>query len=141
MKNNTTSYVLIGPEWPAEEYEPAEGAPITTLNVKSTLALPWPAEVAAGERRLRGFAYSPNGRIRQVEWSVDKGEWRQARLIPPVLERAWVRFELTWTATPGEHVVRVRATDVRGNAQPMSQPANRKGYLLNVVLPHPVTVL
>ena len=59
----------------------------------------------------------------------------------PVLERAWMRFELTWTATPGEHVVRVRATDVRGNAQPMSQPANRKGYLLNVVLPHPVTVL
>lgn len=141
VKNNTTSYVLIGPEWPAEEYEPAEGAPITTLNVKSTLALPWPAEVAAGERRLRGFAYSPNGRIRQVEWSVDKGEWRQASLIPPVLERAWVRFELTWTAKPGEHVVRVRATDARGNAQPMSQPANRKGYLLNVVLPHPVTVL
>jgi hypothetical protein len=58
-----------------------------------------------------------------------------------VLERAWVRFELTWTAKPGEHVVRVRATDARGDAQPMSQPANRKGYLLNVVLPHPVTVL
>jgi hypothetical protein len=58
-----------------------------------------------------------------------------------VLERAWARFEFTWTAAPGEHVVRVRATDASGHVQPMRQPANRKGYLLNVVLPHPVAVL
>lgn len=34
----------------------------------------------------------------------------------------------------------VRATDERGNTQPMTAPFNQKGYLLNVVLPHPVEV-
>ena len=34
-KNNTTSYVLIGDDWPAAEYAPADGGPITTGVVKS----------------------------------------------------------------------------------------------------------
>ena len=141
VKNNTTSYVLVGPEWPAEDYAPADGGAITTLNVKSALALPWPAELSAGSQRMRGFAYSPHGHIRQVEWSVDEGGWRAARLVGPILPRAWARFELEWEAAPGDHVMRVRATDEQGNAQPDSQPFNEKGYLLNVPLPHPVRVV
>ncbi|HAB30289.1 MAG TPA: oxidoreductase, partial [Gemmatimonadetes bacterium] len=60
VRNNTSSYVLIGDEWPAERYAPAEGGPVTTQTIKSTLALDWPAEVTAGRQVLKGFAYSPH---------------------------------------------------------------------------------
>lgn len=139
-KNNTTSYVLIGDDWPRDEYEPAQGAPITTLNVKSALALPWPASLRAGSQRLRGFAYSPHGKIARVQWSIDGGGWRNARILNPVLPHAWVRFEIAWNATAGDHTMRVRATDELGNTQPDSVPFNEKGYLLNIPLPHPVQV-
>ncbi|NIM48996.1 MAG: molybdopterin-dependent oxidoreductase [Gemmatimonadales bacterium] len=141
VRNNTTSYVLIGPRWPKEQHDPADGAVITTLAVKSALALPWPARLATGRQLLRGFAYSPHGRITRVEWKADEAtRWSRAQILEPVLPHAWVRFEFPWTATPGSHTVRVRATDERGNTQPDSVPFNEKGYLLNIPLPHPVEV-
>ncbi len=141
VRNNTTSYVLVGADWPAERHHPADGSPITTLNIKSTLALPWPANLQRGSRVLRGFAYSPHGTIARVEWSEDDDHnWRPASLLQPILEHAWVRFEFVWEARPGSHTVRVRATDARGNTQPEAVPFNEKGYLLNIPLPHPVDV-
>ena len=41
--------------------DPALGAEITTLNVKSAIALPWPVVLPSGRQRVRGFAYSPHG--------------------------------------------------------------------------------
>lgn len=141
VKNNTSSYVLIGPDWPEEEYEPALGGPITTQSIKSALALPWPARLAPGTHRLHGFAHSPHGPIETVEWSLDGGRsWRPAEIVSPPIPLAWSRFELAWDAQPGEHTVMVRATDASGNGQPDSVPFNEKGYLLNVPLPHPVEV-
>ena len=47
-RNNTTNYVLIGEDYPAEG--PAMGQPITTLVINSALALAWsPSGIA---RRL-----------------------------------------------------------------------------------------
>ncbi len=139
VRANTSSYVLAGPDWPAEEYAPAEGAPVTALPVKSALALPWPATVPAGGARIRGFAYSGAGPVRSVEWSVDDGtRWAPARLFGPPLRYAWRRFEFEWDAAPGTYAVRTRATDAAGNAQPMEGAWNRKGYLLDLALPHPV---
>ena len=142
VRANTSSYVLVGEEWPAEEYAPADGAPIDTGAVKSALALPHPAQLAPGPHRLRGFAYSPNGAVERVEWSADGGPWQTARLIgtPSALPYAWARFEFEWEAAPGEHVLRTRATDASGETQPLEGAYNEKGYLLNLALPHPVQV-
>lgn len=142
VRSNTTSYVLVGDEWPAERYAPAEGAPITAGRVKSALALPRPARLAPGPQRLRGFAWSPQGPVQGVEWSVDGGPWSGARLIgaSASLPHAWCRFEFEWTAEPGSHVLRTRATDAAGDTQPLEGVYNAKGYLLNVALPHPVEV-
>lgn len=143
VRANTTSYVLVGEDWPADRYAPADGAPISTGAVKSALALPYPAEVSRGTQRLRGFAYSPGGAVRGVEWSVNDGPWAPARMIgsPEALPHAWARFEFEWQAGPGSHVIRTRATDAAGNTQPLEGVYNAKGYLLNVALPHPVEVV
>jgi DMSO/TMAO reductase YedYZ molybdopterin-dependent catalytic subunit len=140
VKTNTTSYVLVGNAWPAERYAPAEGQPITELTVKSALALPRPARLAPGPQRLHGYAHAPRGPVRRVEWRVDGGDWREARIVEPVLRRAWQRFEIEWDAAPGPHTLMTRATDAAGTAQPDAAPFNEKGYLLNVPIEFPVTV-
>ena len=41
---------------------------------------------------------------------------------------------------PGKHVIRVRATDEKGNAQPEKTAFNQQGYLYNAVVDHPLEV-
>lgn len=140
-RSNLTSYVLVGENWPAEEYAPADGGPITTGVVKSALALPRPAELTRGSNVISGFAYSPSGPVQRVEWSADGGStWRAARILDPVLPYAWQRFQFEWDAPAGNHTLLTRATDAAGQSQPDQLAYNASGYLLNIVLPHPVTV-
>ena len=137
-RNNTTSYVLIGDDYPPEG--DADGQPVTRQTVKSALALPWPVELEAGSRRLQGYAQSPDGPITRVEWSDDSGgTWHDATLLGPQMQYSWARFEFDWEAREGEHTIMTRATDAAGATQPDSVPFNRKGYLINQPVPHPVT--
>ena len=138
-RNNTTSYVLIGDDYPPEGE--ALGQPVTTQTVKSALALPWPAELAAGSQRLHGFAQSPDGPITRVEWSDDGGRtWREASVLDSQVQYSWAQFEFVWEARPGEHTIMTRATDASGATQPDTVPFNRKGYLFNQPLPHPIKI-
>ena len=139
-RNNTSSYVLIGDAYPPEGQ--AEGRVATTQTIKSALALPWPAELDAGEHRIGGYAHSPAGRIATVEWSGDSGRsWHESQLVGPQARLGWARFEFTWDAPAGRHTVMTRATDTAGNTQPGQVPFNRKGYLFNQPVPHPVNVV
>ena len=138
-RNNTGSYVLIGEDYPPEGE--ADGVVVTTQTVKSALALPWPAEIPSSRQRIHGYAHSPHG-IAGVEWSADSGStWSDAEVGVPASPYSWTRFEFAWSAGPGEYTVMTRATDMAGNTQPDAVPFNRKGYLFNKPLPHPVTVV
>ncbi len=138
-RNNTASYVLIG-----DDYQPegqAEGRVVTTQSVKSALALPWPAELSAGRHRIHGYAHSPDGPIARVKWSVDSGaSWKTAEVQATQPQYSWARFEFIWEAGAGEYTLMTRATDSTGATQPDSVPFNRKGYLFNQPLPHPIRV-
>ena len=137
-RNTTTSYVLIGDDYPPEGQ--ALGQPVTRQTVKSALALPWPAELEPGRRTLQGFAQSPDGPIVRVEWSDDRGNtWRDAQ-VESTGRYAWARFEFDWQARPGEYTIMTRATDSAGATQPDRVPFNQKGYLFNQPVPHPVRV-
>ncbi len=138
-RNNTTSYVLIGDDYPQEGE--AEGKVVSTQTVKSALALPWPSDLPAGTHRIHGYAHSPTAPINAVEWSDDSGSaWNAATVLEPQIQYSWARFEFSWEARPGDHTIMTRATDAQGNTQPDNIPFNRKGYLFNQPLPHPITV-
>ena len=47
----------------------------------------------------------------------DGGEWREARLGEAASGNTWVQWLVDWDATPGEHTIRVRATDASGTTQ------------------------
>ncbi len=138
-RNNTTSYTLIGDHYPPEGE--SKGRPVTSQVVKSALALQWPAELAAGRRRIHGYAQSPAGSIVRVEWSVDSGRtWAEAEVSSTQPDRSWARFAFNWDAAPGDRSIMTRATDSEGNAQPDAVPFNEKGYLFNQPVPHPIRV-
>lgn len=135
------------PSWRADMYyrhrtpEGVDLGPVTSHPVKSSLALPWPAQVAPGRHELRGYARVGDGRVGQVEWRVDHGEWREAELLPPAREWAWQPFTFQWEATAGVHTVSTRATTDRGATQPDEMPFHPNGLLWNAVIPHPVLVV
>ena len=138
-RNNTTSYVLIGDDYPPEGE--AQGMVATTQTIKSALALPWPATLTPGKQRIHGFAHSPRGHVARVEWSADSGvSWSDAMLSGPQTQYSWARFEFSWDALTGEHTLMTRAMDTEGNIQPDRVPFNEKGYLFNQPLPHPIVV-
>lgn len=136
---NTESYVLIGPEY--QPNPPAKGTIITDQNVKSAFELAWDAKIPAGQHLLRGRSWSGLGQVTKVEVSTDGGKtWQAARLREPNIPQAWVRWDVNWNARPGNYQLQARATDDKGNTQPLSVPFNKKGYLYGAVVSHPVTV-
>ena len=142
VNRNTREYVYIGPQWPPSRYAPARGAPIEEQNIRSSLALPWPATLPAGRQTIQGIARAASARVAAVEWSADGGaEWHAATLLEPVLKYAWARFEFQWEARPGPQTLMTRATDEHGNSQPDTIPFNEGGYMFNMIHAHPVTVV
>jgi len=134
VPTTTKTYVMDGPDYPTK-------VPLRLQTIKSAVALPWGATLPAGRHRVRGFAWSPVGRISRVEYSLDRGStWQPATLREPNLPRAWARWDFEWDARPGDHVILTRAVDDQGNTQPAAIPWNAQGYGYNVPVPHPVKV-
>lgn len=138
---NTERYIMMGDLWPAETYAPANGELITEQNLKSSLALPWPAHVSPGAHIVTGFARAPSTPISKVEWSDNGGEhWSEAQLVGPNEKYGWTRFQFEWVASPGHQALMTRATDSDGNIQPETIPFNNGGYMFNAIHPHPIIV-
>lgn len=141
VTRNTEFYVMMGAPWPETTYAPAKGPVITEQNIKSSLALPMPAQLPEGTHELHGYARAGERAISAVDWSEDSGAtWQSADLTGPNQPYGWVRFEFTWDAKPGARTLMTCATDYNGVSQPRQIPFNTGGYLFNAVHPHPVTV-
>jgi len=91
--------------------------------------------VRPGPVVLEGRAWSGRAPVTGVEVSTDGGRsWSEAELAPPDgHDWAWRRWQASWTAEPGSHVLSVRARDARGHTQPLEQPWNRGGFANNLV--------
>jgi len=136
---NTKDYTLAGPAYPA--VGPADGVPVRTMPVMSITEMEWNAQLYAGGQTVRGRAFSGEGRVATVQYRIDDGAWNEAALEQPNITAAWVRWAFRWQALPGAHVLRVRAIDEYGNAQPHQVPWNDHGCLYNAVVAHPFTVV
>ena len=115
--------------------------PATTHPVKSSLALPWKAELLAGRTELRGYARAAGQPINNVDYSIDGEPWQPAELVGPNGDWTWSPFRFEWRATPGAHVIRTRATAADGSTQPAHVPYHPNTVLWNAIIPHPVTVI
>ena len=122
--------------------KPAAGeAQITRVSeilVKSAIA--WPTDnmkLPAGKHAIRGFAWTGSGLVRNVEFSADGGgAWTPVKLESSSKPFSWVRWNYSWAASPGTHVLMSRATDTTGRRQPLLRDPSRKdGYELNFCAP------
>jgi len=81
------------------------------------------ADVVTGETIVAGVAWSPPVGIRTVEISIDQGEWRECEIAAPGSDETWVQWKTSWDATPGDHILQVRAVDADGQLQPFGPKA------------------
>ena len=69
------------------------------------------ARVAAGRTAVAGIAWAQHTGIDRVEVAIDGGAWQEANLAAEQHVDTWRQWWWDWDATPGEHVLAVRATD------------------------------
>lgn len=70
-----------------------------------------------GTVTIAGVAWAQHRGITKVEVQVDAQPWATATLAPAVSADTWVQWSHQWQATPGDHTLRVRATDADGQTQ------------------------
>jgi DMSO/TMAO reductase YedYZ molybdopterin-dependent catalytic subunit len=75
------------------------------------------AGLAPGNHPIAGVAWAGERAISRVEVQVDDGEWQEARLGEELATTTWRQWYLDWEAEPGDHTIRVRATDGTGETQ------------------------
>ena len=93
----------------------AERAPIKTM---SRIDTPTPfTNLRAGEVAIAGVAWAQHTGIDRVDVSVDGGRWATAELAAEDTVDTWRQWIYRWDATPGDHRLRVRATDGTGVTQ------------------------
>lgn len=73
--------------------------------------------VDPGPTAIAGVAWAPTRAIDKVEVQVNDEPWVEAELSRETTINSWRQWMVTWNATPGEHQVRVRATDGTGTTQ------------------------
>ena len=118
---------------------------LTTMKVKSIITNPVPGEtVSAGGYRLAGAAWSGEDQVVKVEISTDGGSsWGLVDTVHPSSGYSWYRWEHQWQPPgPGNYTLMCRATNDKGETQPMEFPNkwDGRGYGNNMVFPFEVEV-
>ena len=109
----------------------AKEGPIMTQSRIDTIAEG--DSLTAGTVQIGGVAWAPHRGIDRVEVSTDDGEtWTDAQLAAQLALDTWRQYVYDWEAQPGEHTIKVRATDGDGETQTESEaaphPTGATGY-------------
>jgi DMSO/TMAO reductase YedYZ molybdopterin-dependent catalytic subunit len=102
---------------------------VTHMQLKSYIAR---VSQAGGSHKVLGVVLNDGTPIKSVEVKVDDGPWQAATMDPSTREKyGWKLFTYTWTgATPGEHTLVSRVTDVNGQVQPTEKDLEVKKTFL-----------
>jgi DMSO/TMAO reductase YedYZ molybdopterin-dependent catalytic subunit len=116
-------------------------AAITHMQLKSFIAR---LTREGNVHKMLGIVLNDGTPIKSVEVRIDDGPWQPATMDPATREKySWKFFTYTWnTATPGEHTLVSRVTDVTGKVQPTAEELENKKTFLedNSQFPRKVTI-
>ena len=71
-----------------------------------------------GSHRVTGFVLNDGTPLESIEIKIDDGPWQKAEIDPDSSQYSWKLFYLDWDdATPGEHTMVSRVTDINGQVQ------------------------
>jgi DMSO/TMAO reductase YedYZ molybdopterin-dependent catalytic subunit len=102
---------------------------ITHMQLKSFIAR---VTREGGGHKVLGVVLNDGTPLKSVEVRVDDGPWQAARMDPATSGKySWKLFTYEWQgATPGEHTLVSRVTDITGKVQPTAEDlANKKTFL------------
>jgi len=121
------------PGKPGEAINPDDTHPLTSLVVKSLIALPDDARLAGRSHKIQGTAWAGEADVVKVEISTDGGStWKSAKLGHEKAKYAWRMWSFSWKAPEsGDYTILSRATDSQGHTQPATAVWNPSGYFYN----------
>jgi DMSO/TMAO reductase YedYZ molybdopterin-dependent catalytic subunit len=107
----------------------SQQAPVKT---ESRIDVPKTASsVQSGRVTIAGVAWAMHRGIEAVQVSID-GTWYDAKLAAQDNIDTWRQWYYVWDATPGQHMIKVRATDKTGHTQTAvkhsTEPNGATGY-------------
>jgi DMSO/TMAO reductase YedYZ molybdopterin-dependent catalytic subunit len=108
-----TTYASSRAYWAERGWD--QQAPIKT---ESRIDIPTgQGSLTAGTHQVAGVAWAQHKGVERVEVRVDQGAWHQARLAAVPDIDTWRQWVYDWDATPGNHLIESRATDLTGYTQ------------------------
>jgi DMSO/TMAO reductase YedYZ molybdopterin-dependent catalytic subunit len=113
---------------------------VTRSRLKSVIAR---VRKTSGAHEILGFVLNDGTPLKSVEIQIDNGPWQKATLAAKNTRYSWKLFTYRWEgATPGEHTLVSRATDIEGNEQPTADQLKRKKTFLqdNAQFPRKITI-
>ena len=115
-------------------------AAITRMQLKSFVAR---VTKDGSRHKVLGVVLNDGTPIKSVEVKVDEGLWQPAAMDRATTGKySWKLFTYTWNgATPGEHTLVSRVTDVKGNVQPTAEALEVKKTFLEDNSQHPRKVM
>ena len=140
-------------KWQARSYRTLKGemvngemkwkeTAISKMRLKSFVAR---VTTDGSRHNVFGVVLNDGTPIQSVEVRIDDGPWQAAVLDPATASEkyGWKFFNYKWdNATPGEHTVTSRVTDVKGNVQPTAEELEPKLTFLeaNAQLPRTLVI-
>jgi len=116
-------------------------AAVTHMQLKSFIAR---VSRENGSHKVLGVVLNDGTPLKSVEVRVDDGPWQTAAMDPATNSKySWKLFTYVWNgATPGEHTLVSRVTDVAGNVQPTEKDLETKKTFLedNSQFPRKLTI-
>ena len=113
---------------------------VTRMQLKSFIA----RVTREGNRhKILGVVLNDGTPLKSVEVRVDDGPWQRAAMDPATSGKySWKLFTYMWDgATPGEHTLVSRVTDITGKVQPTSEELAGKKTFLEDNSQHPRKVM
>ena len=109
---------------------------VTHMQLKSFIAR---VTSEGGRHKVLGVVLNDGTPLKSVEVRVDDGPWQPAKLDPATSSKySWKLFTYIWNgATPGDHTLVSRVTDITGKVQPTEADLETKKTFLEDNSQHP----